>query len=134
MADISNTPLPTKLGVKPNSSFVLLHAPRDFNLEVDASVTVSRRSRGPVDVVLAFFTQAAAFEAELERLSRLITPSGGLWIAWPKKSSGRVTSMTDHVIRDVALPLGLVDNKVCAIDVTWSGLRLVWRHKRRAAL
>ena len=134
MADISNTPLPTKLGVKPNSSLVLLHAPRDFNLEVDESVTVSRRSSGPADVVLAFFIQAAAFEAELERLSRLITPSGGLWIAWPKKSSGRVTSMTDHVIREVALPMGLVDNKVCAIDVTWTGLRLVWRLNRRAAL
>lgn len=132
--ETSNTPLPTKLGIKAHSSLVLLHAPRNLVLEVDESVTVSRRARGPVDVVLAFFTRASAFEEELGRLSRLITHSGGLWIAWPKKSSGRVTSMTDHVVRDVALPLGLVDNKVCAIDETWTGVRLVWRLNRRSAL
>ena len=133
MVETSNTSLPSKLGIKANSSLALLHAPRDFALDVEKSVTLSRRSRGPVDVVLAFFTTASAYEDELESLSRLITPSGGLWIAWPKKSSGRVTTMTDHVVRDVALPLGLVDNKVCAIDPRWTGLRLVWRVDHRAA-
>jgi len=61
----------------------------------------------------------------------MIFPSGGLWIAWPKRASGLETTMTEHVVREVALPLGLVDNKVCAIDATWTGLRVVWRVERR---
>jgi hypothetical protein len=62
----------------------------------------------------------------------MIFPAGGLWVAWPKRASGRATTMNEHVVRDVALPLGLVDNKVCAIDDTWTGLRVVWRVERRA--
>ena len=63
----------------------------------------------------------------MERLSAMVHPDGGLWIAWPKRSSGVATDVTDHVIRHLALGLGLVDNKVCAIDDTWTGLRIVWR-------
>jgi hypothetical protein len=62
----------------------------------------------------------------------VIFPDGGLWIAWPKKASGVATDITEDTLREVALPLGLVDNKVCAIDETWSGLRLVWRKELRA--
>jgi hypothetical protein len=76
---------------------------------------------------VAFFTQKSKLAQQINSLGRLIVPSGGLWIAWPKQASKVVTDMTDQVVRDVALPLGLVDNKVCAIDATWSGLRLVWR-------
>ena len=61
----------------------------------------------------------------------MIFPSGGLWVAWPKRASGLETTMHEGVVREVALPLGLVDNKVCAIDETWSGLRVVWRRERR---
>jgi hypothetical protein len=61
----------------------------------------------------------------------MIFPAGGLWIAWPKRTSGVATDITDHVIREEALPLGLVDNKVCAVDETWSGLRVVWRRELR---
>jgi hypothetical protein len=67
----------------------------------------------------------------IEALARVIHPAGGLWIAWPKRASGVPTDMTEDVVREVALPLGLVDNKVCAIDQTWSGLRLVWRRENR---
>jgi hypothetical protein len=63
----------------------------------------------------------------------MVFPAGGLWIAWPKKASGMATDLTDNVIREAALPRGLVDHKVCAIDATWSGLRLVWRRERRGA-
>ena len=81
--------------------------------------------------MLAFFTGAAAFEARIDRLAPMVFPTGGLWIAWPKRASGMETDMTDDHVRRVALPLGLVDNKVCAIDATWTGLRLVWRRDLR---
>jgi hypothetical protein len=70
-------------------------------------------------------------ERRVGALSKMIFPDGGLWVAWPKKSSGVPTTVDEHVVRAVALPLGLVDNKVCAIDEVWSGLRLVWRRERR---
>jgi hypothetical protein len=106
-------------------------APVDFHLELPPTVSVSHQARGRADVVVAFFTRRATFEQRLHRLGEMVFPSGGLWIAWPKKASGLVTDMTDHVVRGEALPTGLVDNKVCAIDVTWSGLRLVWRRENR---
>jgi hypothetical protein len=96
-----------------------------------AGVTVKRQARGVADVVVAFFTERTDFERRIETLGRMIFPAGGLWVAWPKRASGIATTMGDDVVRDVALPLGLVDNKVCAIDETWSGLRLVWRKERR---
>lgn len=123
----SGTPLTNKLGIKETSTVALLHAPAGFELEVPTSVEVRRQGRGRADVVVAFFTQKSKLAQQINSLGRLIVPSGGLWIAWPKKASKVVTDMTDQVVRDVALPLGLVDNKVCAIDATWSGLRLVWR-------
>jgi len=73
----------------------------------------------------------ADFESELPELAERIFPNGGLWIVWPKRASGIRTDLVEQTIRDVALPLGLVDNKVCAVDETWSGLRLVWRKARR---
>ena len=84
-------------------------------------------------MVVSFCTRKESLAREIERLSRMIYPSGGLWIAWPKKSSGVSTTLNDHVVRELALPLGLVDNKVCAIDSTWTGLRVVWRTSMRHA-
>ena len=82
-------------------------------------------------MVVAFFVRRRDFERRIDRLARMIFPAGALWVAWPKRAAALETDMHDGVVRDVALPLGLVDNKVCAIDETWSALRVVWRRERR---
>ena len=109
----------------------LLRAPDDFELDVPAGVTVKRRATGPADVVVQFVTRADDLERRLDRLAAMVRPAGGLWIAWPKRSSGVATDIGDHVVRELALPRGLVDNKVCAVDATWTALRVVWRRERR---
>ena len=129
----SNTPLFTKLGIAAGTHLVVLHAPKDFTIELPVDVSVGRRVCTHADVVVSFYTRKESLAREIERLSRMIYPSGGLWIAWPKKSSGVSTTLNDHVVRELALPLGLVDNKVCAIDSTWTGLRVVWRTSMRHA-
>ncbi len=96
-----------------------------------AGVVVKKQARGHADVVVEFVTGRSKLEQRLDLLQKLIFPSGGLWIAFPKRSSGVETDITDHVVRELALPLGLVDNKVCAIDDIWTGLRLVWRSELR---
>lgn len=95
------------------------------------TVHIKTTARGTADVVLAFFTSARVLDRRLDTLATMIKPAGGLWIAWPKRSSGRETDLTDHVVRASALSRGLVDNKVCAIDDVWTGLRLVWRRENR---
>jgi hypothetical protein len=82
-------------------------------------------------VVVAFFTRRRELERRFPSLSRAIFPAGALWVAWPKRASGVDTDLTEDAVREVALPAGLVDNKVCAIDATWSGLRLVHRLENR---
>ena len=131
MAGYSGTPLPKKLGITEDSSLALIDAPQGVVDGLPAGVTVKRQARGSADVVVAFFTRRRDFERRLETLAKMIFPSGGLWVAWPKRASGRETDMHEGVVREVALPLGLVDNKVCAIDETWTGLRVVWRRERR---
>jgi hypothetical protein len=134
MAGYSGTPLPTKLGIAPGTRVMLLHAPEGFDTtlgDLPDGVVVVRRLAGAADVVVAFIDRRAHLDAAIERLERVIFPAGGLWIAWPKKSSKVPTDMSEDVVRDVALPRGLVDNKVCAIDDVWSGLRVVWRRDRR---
>jgi hypothetical protein len=111
---------------------MLVHAPVGLEWEFDPSVTVKRTRRGRAEVVVAFYTSASRVSSEIESLSRLIFPSASLWLAWPKRSSGMATDLSDHAVRDRALPLGLVDNKVCALDATWTALRFVWRRERRA--
>ena len=86
---------------------------------------------GPLDVIVFFTTSRAEYEAELGTLRAHMAPACGLWIAWPKRASKVPTDMTDHVVREVALPTGLVDNKVCAIDQVWTGVRLVIRRELR---
>ncbi len=132
MAGYSGTPLPKKLGIAEGSSLALIEAPAGVVDGLPRGVSVKRQARGSADVVVAFFTKRRDFERRMDSLARMIFPSGGLWIAWPKRASGRETDMHEGVVREVALPLGLVDNKVCAIDETWSGLRVVWRRERRA--
>ena len=131
MAGYSGTPLPRKLGIVEGSTLALVNAPPGVIDGLPAEVTVKRQVRGKADVVVAFFTERRDFERRVQALGRMIFPSGGLWVAWPKRSSGRATTMHEDMVRELALPLGLVDNKVCAIDETWSGLRVVWRRERR---
>jgi hypothetical protein len=123
--------LATKLGVSDGDVVALVRAPRDFSWKAPASARVTHRVSGRTDVILAFFTKSTVLEERIERLAQVVFPSGSLWIAWPKRASGVTTDMTDHVARALALPIGLVDNKVCAIDETWTALRLVWRRSRR---
>ena len=134
MAGYSGTPLPKKLGIKEGHTFAVVNAPPEFAPALGplpARVRVVHDLRGHRDVVVAFFTARRAFEQRLAALSKAIFPDGGLWIAWPKKASKVPTDITEDVIRAVALPTGLVDNKVCAINDVWSGLRLVIRVENR---
>ena len=131
-AGYSGTPLPRKLGIKEGHRLVLLDAPAGLELgELPPGVRTVRRASGTADVIVSFHTERRDFARRLPALRGLMAPASGLWIAWPKKASKVPTDMTEDVVREVALPTGLVDNKVCAIDATWSGLRLVIRRSER---
>ena len=133
-AGYSGTPLPTKLGIKEGHRLALLGAPDGFANTLGAlpgGVQVSRQARGRFDVLVCFLTQRRELERRFASLKQALDPSGGLWIGWPKRASGLPTDVTEDVVREVAIANGLVDNKVCAIDETWSGLRLVYRLKDR---
>jgi hypothetical protein len=133
-AGYSGTPLARKLGIREGHEVALLGAPDGLELEgLAEGVTVRTGARGTNDVVVSFHTRRADLERRLPTLLRAMDVDGGLWVAWPKRSSGVATDITEDTVREVALPLGLVDNKVCAIDDTWSGLRVVWRKEIRAA-
>jgi hypothetical protein len=131
VAGPSGTPLAKKLGVGEEDGLVLLHGPDRLVLDLPSGLPITRRLPDRAHVVLAFFTNALRLDRDLEGLGSAIFPAGSLWIAWPKRSSGVATDITDHRVRELALPRGLVDNKVCAIDPTWTALRLVWRREHR---
>jgi hypothetical protein len=136
-AGYAGTPLARKLGIGEGDEVALIGAPERFEdtlgeLPDVASLHTDLADDARYDVILAFITQRSELEAELPRLRIRMAPACGLWIAWPKRASRVPTDVTDQVIRDVVLPTGLVDNKVCAIDETWSGLRLVIRKQNRA--
>jgi hypothetical protein len=131
-----STPLPQKLGIGPGDAVALIGAPgwlEDVLAEVPgvAEVRTDLDDTTLYDVIVVFVSWRADLEAEFGWLRQHMAPACGLWIAWPKRASGVPTDMTDHVVREVALPTGLVDNKVCAIDQTWSALRLVIRRRNR---
>jgi hypothetical protein len=133
-AGYSGTPLVRKLGIKPGSQLGLLAAPEGFDAtlgELPPGVSVRRRARGPLDVIVAFCPRRAELERRLPALRDALEPAGGLWIAWPKRSSGVVSDLTEGIVRELGLRAGLVDNKVCAIDEVWSGLRFVYRLRDR---
>lgn len=135
MAGYSGTPLPKKLGIREEHTVALLDAPDGFDETLGAlpdGVEVRRAARGRNDVIVSFHTTRRSFERRLPVAMRALDVDGGLWIAWPKRASGVPTDMTEDVVREVGLPTGMVDNKVCAIDDTWSGLRLVLRREHRA--
>jgi hypothetical protein len=134
VAGYSGTPLPTKLGIKEEHRVWFPAAPPEFLEalgELPRGVEVKARASRRLDVIVFFTTKRVQLEKRLVPLSQSLDPAGGLWIAWPKKTSSVPTDMTEDVVRDVALPEGLVDIQVCAIVETWSGLRLVWRLENR---
>ena len=129
-AGYSGTPLPRKLGVKPGDRVALIGAPDGFEPvlgELPDGVRLSRALRGSFEVIVCFCERRAELERRLARLRAALTPAGGLWLAWPKRSSGVATDLGEGLVREFGLAAGLVDNKVCAIDETWSGLRFVYR-------
>ncbi len=127
----SGTPLPRKLGIKPGHRVLLLGAPDGFEDatlgELPDGVQVARRASGRADVIVSFHDRRADLAARLPTLRELMQPAAGLWIAWPKRAASVPTDLTEDVVRELALTTRLVDNKVAAIDATWSGLRLVIR-------
>jgi hypothetical protein len=132
MAGYSGTPLPQKLGIKPAHKVALLGAPAGFarvlgTLPAGVKTVSALDGRAPYDVIVLFVTTAAELARRFVPTAKRLEPSGGFWVAWPKKASGVPTDVTEDLVRAVALEAGLVDNKVCAIDDTWSGLRNVVR-------
>ena len=137
MAGYSKTPLPKKLGIRAGHTVAMLHAPKGFPedalvpLPEGVTLRASLRGTAPLDVVLLFASQRAKMVAEFERAKDRIAKNGGLWVWWPKKASGVATDLDEGAVRAFGLASGLVDNKVCAVDETWSGLRFVWRVTER---
>jgi len=125
--------LPRKLGVAEGGTLAVAGDPGHVDELLSPLPTGARRveSADEADVVLFFTTERSELERAIEPLGAAIFPDGMLWIAWPKRASKVPTDVTEDVVREVALPTGLVDTKVAAIDATWSGLRLVWRRERR---
>lgn len=129
----SGTPLAKKLGFKPDSRIRVLHAPGNYAALVapmpDGARLVTRLD-ARTDIVHLFATRRARLAKALPSLLGRLRPGGVIWVSWPKKASGVSTDIIEDTIRELALPLGLVDIKVCAVDETWSGLKLVRRTRR----
>ncbi len=132
MAGYSGTPLARKLGVRAGDRLAVLGAPDGFAVNgLPPGVEVRRQARGRFDVIVSFHSRRADLVRRFPVLLGALGVDGGLWVAWPKRTSGEPTDLTEDVVRAVALPTGMVDNKVCAIDETWSGLRVVLRRELR---
>jgi hypothetical protein len=132
-AGYSGTPLPKKLEIKEGTRVATIGAPTDFAKTLGRLPSGAKLHRGldaPRDLTIWFITSRRQLEGDLRRVAPL-KGEGSLWIAWPKKASGVKTDVTEDVLREVILPHGLVDRKVCAIDATWSGLLFSWRLKKR---
>jgi hypothetical protein len=135
-AGYSGTPLARKLGLDDDRVFTVRRAPEHFAelLRADGGLgdAVWQQSlMPPLDIVIAFFTQRVVLKADWPKLIAPLPPEGAVWIAWPKRTSGIETDITEDVLRAELLRTGWVDNKVCAIDETWSGLRFVKRKELR---
>jgi hypothetical protein len=133
---LRGSPLARKLGIKEGHRVAFVSAPGGFDQligDLPEGVTVKSRLRGPLDVIVFFTKRRSQLARRLPTLRRAMDPAAGLWIAWPKRASGVDTDLTEDVVRELALANRLVDNKVAAIDDTWSGLRLVIRLEDRPA-
>ena len=130
----SGTPLPRKLGIREGSRVAVVSAPDTFTRvlgPLPTGVQLRTGARGRCDVVVFFVTRRAELARRLPSFVRALEADGGLWVAWPKKTSGVATDLAFDAVQAVGLDAGLVDNKICAIDATWSGLRFVWRLRDR---
>lgn len=134
MSGYSGTPLAQKLGLKAGSRLFVLAAPANYMRLLapvpDGMRTVTRIGES-TDVIHLFATERAVLEHALSAAHKAMRPDAAIWVSWPKKASGRPTDISEGVVRELALPAGLVDVKVCAVDDTWSGLKLVIRRSAR---
>jgi hypothetical protein len=133
-AGYSGTPLATKLGIKPGSHVLIIAAPADYLAllaPLPADVVIEAKLGASIDIVQLFVVEKAVLAKQLPTLRKKLKPDAALWISWPKKAARVPTTITEDVIRELALPLGFVDIKVCAVDATWSGLKLVVRKELR---
>jgi hypothetical protein len=137
MAGYSGTPLATKLGIKDGSRVAVLSGPRGFadvlrnEAGAGASYAASLAGTKPFDVIVLFTKSETDLVGRFGDAAARVSEAGGVWVAWPKKSSGVATDLHENLIRELGLAAGLVDNKVCAINETWSGLRFVYRVRDR---
>jgi hypothetical protein len=134
MAGYSGTPLAQKIGIKPGHRLVLRNHPPAFVKDLGKlpeGVAASDRVNGRADVVVYFVEKRTKLEKDFPALAAVLEANGMLWIAWPKRASGRPTDLNENLVRETGLGFGLVDVKVCAIDETWSGLKFVIRLKDR---
>ena len=127
-AGYSGKPLVTKLGIKPGHRIALISAPAGFKLDgLPENVRALGPSARDLDLVMLFVKSRAELARGFTRETARLTDGGMLWVAWPKKASGVKTNVTEDVVREVVLPAGWVDVKVCAVDETWSGLKILRR-------
>jgi hypothetical protein len=130
-AGYSGRPQHAKLGLRSGQRVFLDHPADGWGLTDPPPGLEMVSSSEPAEVIISFFSAATELAHRLPELAKLIHPDGALWVAWPRRAGGHSSDITDNVIRDHALPLGIVDVKVAAIDDDWSGLRLVWRKEKR---
>jgi hypothetical protein len=134
MAGYSGTPLVKKLGIKVGMRLTVVNAPAAYASwleDLPAGARVVSKLTSPAAAVHVFASARGDLERMLPRLRKRLDPSGFVWVSWPKKSSGVSTDITEETIREIALPLGFVDVKVCAVTDTWSGLKLMIRKSER---
>jgi hypothetical protein len=133
-AGYSGTPLAKKLSLRDGRRAWFEDMPASVRAEIDAggvALDLLEAPVGPIDAAHVFVTERAALADAVRRLLPLLAPAGQLWVSWPKKASKVPTDITEDAIREICLPTGLVDVKVCAVDAVWSGLKLVIRKERR---
>jgi hypothetical protein len=134
MAGYSGTPLPKKLGVKPNQRIALVNAPTDFAKvlgRLPENAAIVKRLDGPLDLILLFVDREQTLAKQFPILASKLQSNGMIWVAWPKKSSGVATDLVFEKVQRIGLDSGLVDVKICAVDDVWSGLKFVIRLKDR---
>lgn len=137
MAGYSGTPLPKKLGIKEGSRIALVNPPKDLQSELGElpdNVQFIKRPAKALDIILLFVLNERALTRDFAKLAATLVSNGMIWIAWPKKTSGVATDLSEQRVRQIGLDSGLVDVKICAIDETWSGLKFVYRLKDRSSL
>ena len=136
MADYSGTPLPKKLGIKAGHR---IHLPQDPGMmkalldPLPEDVQVVKTDRAPLDVIVLFTRTTEDLDRRFDKLAHALDDAGGLWVAWPKKSSSLESDLTFEIVQERGLEAGLVDNKSCTIDADWQALRFVYRIKDRSA-